>query len=395
MRSQGGLAEPLPDVFLIIDNWPAMRANHEDLEPTLTDIAARGLGYGLHLILTANRWVDIRKALVDSIAGRLELRLQEPAESVIDRKAAANVASRIPGRGLTQGPLHIQVALPRMDGKTQTADLPRAVMDLAGRVEGAWTGPRAERIRVLPTVLPVAELPEAGSAAGPGVPLGLAEADLQPVYVDLAARDRNFLILGDGESGKTTALKTLLAGLQKRSDPAAVQISVLDYRRKLLRSVGDEFRLSYAFSAAMATDQMAELAQTLRRRLPHSGLTMAQLQAGRWWSGPDVYLVVDDYDLVSTSAGNPLLPVAELLPQARDIGLHVIMTRRVRGLTRAFEPFINAMRDLGPTGLLLSGDPQEGAVLGQYRASAQIPGRALLVRRGEPGAVMQVALSEE
>ena len=53
------------------------------------------------------------------------------------------------------------------------------------------------------------------------------------------------------------------------------------------------------------------------------------------------------------------------------------------------------MRDLGPAGLLLSGDPQEGAVLGPYKASPQVPGRALLVRRGERGVVMQVALTEE
>ena len=174
-----------------------------------------------------------------------------------------------------------------------------------------------------------------------------------------------------------------------------MQISLIDYRRQMLRTVGDEFRVSYAFSSALASEQMAELAQTLRRRLPHSGLTMTQLQAGRWWTGPDVYVVIDDYDLVATGAGNPLLPLAELLPQARDIGLHVVMARRVRGLSRAFEPFINAMRDLGPTGLLLSGDPQEGAVLGQYRATAQVPGRALLVRRGERGVVMQVAVPAE
>ena len=144
-RAAGTLDEPMPDVYLVVDNWPAMRVDHEDLEPQLTDLAARGLGYGLHVVITANRWVDLRKSLIDSIAGRLELRLQEPGESNIDRKAAANVAPRIPGRALAPGPLHVQVALPRLDGKTVTTDLPRAVMDLVDRVAGAWTGSQAEQ----------------------------------------------------------------------------------------------------------------------------------------------------------------------------------------------------------------------------------------------------------
>ena len=35
--------------------------------------------------------------------------------------------------------------------------------------------------------------------------------------------------------------------------------------------------------------------------------TPAQLRARSWWKGPDVFVLVDDYDLVATSAGNPLL----------------------------------------------------------------------------------------
>ena len=52
-------------------------------------------------------------------------------------------------------------------------------------------------------------------------------------------------------------------------------------------------------------------------------------------------MLVDDYDLVATSAGNPLRPLVPLLAQARDVGLHLVLTRRSGGASRAmFEPVL-------------------------------------------------------
>src|SRR5262249_29976883 len=106
----------LADVFLVIDNWPAVKLEVEELELTLHDIAPGGLGYGVHLLLTASRWMDVKAALREAVGGRLELRLNDPTESAVDRRAAANVAAGTPGRGLTVDKLHFQAALPRTDG---------------------------------------------------------------------------------------------------------------------------------------------------------------------------------------------------------------------------------------------------------------------------------------
>ena len=47
------------DVFLMIDNWGALRGEYENAEPYLVEIATRGLGVGVHLVLTVGRWNDI------------------------------------------------------------------------------------------------------------------------------------------------------------------------------------------------------------------------------------------------------------------------------------------------------------------------------------------------
>jgi S-DNA-T family DNA segregation ATPase FtsK/SpoIIIE len=70
------------------------------------------------------------------------------------------------------------------------------------------------------------------------------------------------------------------------------------------------------------------------------------------------------------------------------------VARRTGGAGRAIlEQVLLRLRELGSPGLLLSGDPQEGALLGAYRAAHQPPGRGLLVRRHERPSLVQVAFS--
>jgi S-DNA-T family DNA segregation ATPase FtsK/SpoIIIE len=94
---------------------------------------------------------------------------------------------------------------------------------------------------------------------------------------------------------------------------------------------------------------------------------------------------VDDYDLVTTQLDNPLLPLLDLLPQGRDIGLHMVVTRRSGGAGRAmYELFLARMRDVGAMGLMMSGHKDEGQLLGGLKPEPLPPGRGRLIsRRGE------------
>jgi len=76
------------------------------------DLAASGLHYGIHLVVAANRWSDLRMALRDNLGGRLELRLNDPVESEIGRHAAAALPADAPGRGLTRSGHDFQATLP-------------------------------------------------------------------------------------------------------------------------------------------------------------------------------------------------------------------------------------------------------------------------------------------
>jgi S-DNA-T family DNA segregation ATPase FtsK/SpoIIIE len=124
--------------------------------------------------------------------------------------------------------------------------------------------------------------------------------------------------------------------------------------------------------------------------MPSPDASQAQLRTRSWWSGPDIYIVVDDYDLVVTATANPLIELLEYLPYARDVGLHLIIARRSGGATRAlFEPLLAGLRDLGCLGLMMSGRPDEASLLG--RPTRLPPGRGVLITRTGEEQLIQVA----
>jgi S-DNA-T family DNA segregation ATPase FtsK/SpoIIIE len=179
----------------------------------------------------------------------------------------------------------------------------------------------------------------------------------------------------------------LAKGITTRMAPAQARIVLVDYRRTLLGQVPTSHLIGYASGAEAAAAALTEVAGSLRRRLPGPDVTPEQLRDRSWWTGPEVYVLVDDYDLVAGSggaAGNPLLPLVEFLPQAKDVGLHLVVARRSGGAARAlFEPVLARLRELATPGLVMSGSPDEGPLLEGVKPTQQPPGRGtLLTRRG-------------
>ncbi|WP_203823597.1 type VII secretion protein EccCa [Actinoplanes palleronii] len=386
--------DPFGDVFLVVDGWNTLRQEYEELEQAITLLAGRGLGFGVHVVITAARWAEIRINMRDLLSTRLELRLGEPGESEIDRRSAANVPQKSPGRGLTRDKLHMLAAVSRLDGRHDIEDLGDATGDMVKRIAAAWPGEPAPKVRLLPRELPVAELARLIDPAAPGIGLGVDEAALAPVMLDFAT-EPHLIIFGDAECGKTNLLRLIGRSISQRYTREEALLVVADYRRGLLGAFDESHLLDYAPSAQVFSKGLGSIKSALEKRLPGPDVTQEQLRARNWWKGPELFLLVDDYDLVASAGNNPLSALIDLLPQARDIGLHLIVTRRIGGAARAmFEPVLQRMRELDTPGLLMSGNREEGQLLGNLRPSPQPPGRGTLVRRRDGHRVVQTAWSE-
>ncbi|MDR8408571.1 type VII secretion protein EccCa [Nonomuraea sp. 3-1Str] len=367
------------DVFLVVDGWLTIRQEFEALEPVITDLAARGLGYGIHVMAATNKWSEFRASIRDLFGTRVELKLGDAYESEVNRKAALAVPEGAPGRGLTKEGMHFLTALPRIDGVQSADDLADGLRALADAVREAWTGPVAPPVRLLPAILPAAQLP-GPDQTGKRIPIGIDENTLSPVLLDFDV-DPHFVVVGDTESGKSNLLRLICEGLVARQTPHEAMMIVIDYRRSLLDSAVTDHRIGYAASSTAAAGLINDAKAALLKRLPPADLTPEQLRSRNWWQGSDLYIVVDDYDLVATSS-NPLQPLAELLPQARDIGLHLVLARQMGGLGRAmFDPVITKLKDMASPALVMSGNKDEGQVFGNIRPHPLPAGRGYFVER--------------
>lgn len=384
-RAQGVVDDGYGDIFLIVDGWGTLRSEFDMLETQIQAIAARGLTYGIHIIVTAARWMEIRANVKDLIGTRIELRLGDSSDSEVNRKAAANVTSR-PGRGIDSRGLQMLTAIPRIDGSEDASTLADGVEVLVQRIDAAWTGAPGPKLRLLPERITHDELRALAAQRAEGeepreMLLGIDEADLAPVTVDPSAEPLLYLY-GDADSGKSSMLRGVVHEIMRLYGPKEAKIFAVDYRRALLGEIPKEYLGAYLTSHELAEPGMAELAGFFRSRMPGPDVTPEQLRSRSWWTGAEGFVLVDDYDLVATSQGNPLAVLAPLLAQASDLGLHVILTRRTGGASRAaYDPIIQRMTDLGATGILLSGNPEEGQLIGKVKAVQAIPGRAQIVSR--------------
>ncbi|PKV76813.1 S-DNA-T family DNA segregation ATPase FtsK/SpoIIIE [Nocardia fluminea] len=397
LAAAGAHADPFGDAFLVIDGYGSIGQDFELLEPAILDLAVRGLSYGVHVVVTLTRWAELPPALKNQIGTRIELRLGEPLDSVLGTEFASLVPMGRPGRGITTDCLHMLTALPRIDGDSDPSTLGIGVGMAVSAVCSGKSGRSAPPVRVLPDWLPREKVLSLADG-WPGqvdlsqrnlrIPIGINEAELAPVYIDFA-ESPHVLIIGDSGSGKTKLLHSIIQGIVASNKPDQARFIVGDYRRSLLGLIPEGYLAGYGSSAPQLTANMNDLAEYVRERNPGSDVTAQQLRDRSWWSGPELYVIIDDYDLVSASMANPLLALVELLPRARDLGFHLITARRSGGAGRATkdDAILARMRDVGAAGLILSCRQEEGVIMGDTEPFPMPPGRCTYVTRSTAGRI--------
>lgn len=366
-------ATPTRHTLLLVDGWHALLApdsKFEDLREALTRIASEGPAAGVHLVLTTQRWSAVRTNVRDLVGTRLEMGLTEPMDSLIDRKAQTDLPER-PGIGLTP------------DGKVMLIAHTTGA-DIAAAVEACSNQPRVPALKLLPTHVGVGELLRHPSRPSlRHLPLGVGGPRLAPIY----CASGHALAIGAAASGKSTFIASALTAIEAMPREQARMV-ILDPRRAHLGRVAEDMVAFYAASPAQISDAVRALKTTLTSRLPGAEVSQQQLAERSWWQGPELYLVIDDADLV----GDPILRELEgLVPHARDIGLHVVCARKLGGVSRAlYGGFFGALKDIHPDVLVLDGTKDEGTIFG-VRPGPLAPGRATLVQTGDVAGAVQIA----
>lgn len=387
LHAQGAVPElPAADVVLLVDGYGALRTDFPELEDPFVAIMQRAASFGLHLVLGLTRWSDLRMAHQSLVGTRVELRLNDPAESSVDRKLSSTMSAETPGRVLLDDKRFAHVALPVLD-LVADEDVGPELEKLAQRVASSWSGPAAAPIRLLPDVVDVDELPDRFDEPD-AVPIGLRQDTMDAALWELLGDDQHLLVLGDTRSGKSTLLRTIALGLQDRWTSDEVTIAVMDVRGTVPGVVDDDYLAAHARTAQHARNLATSIAAELDKRPTRDAATRAR--------EPRIVLLVDDHDVLAAGGADPLGPLLPHLPSARDLKLHVVITRPVAGAGRAlFHQSLQVTRDTGAATLIMSGERTEGALIGRVHAERFPAGRGRYVRRGTAPFVVQVASTPE
>ena len=380
-HAEGRIPElPSADVVLLIDGMGLLRSDFPELEDLVDEILRRGGGLGVHVVTTLSRSNDLRMAQQPMVGTKLELRLNDPVDSMVARKLSQTLRADTPGRVLRQDKLFGHVALPVID-ETVTS-VGAALEELAGRISETWHGEAPAPVRLLPDVLAPESLPD-GEEMPDALPLGLLQDTMEPISMDPETLDPHLLVLGDSGCGKTTVLRGIIESLVERHTSEELVVAVYDVRRTAVGACPEEYLGGHATSSTTATGLSSAIATELKTR-------SETLAAGDPIEGPRIILVLDDYEILSAGGQGILGPVAPFLPSARDLHFNVMLSRPVAGVSSAmYESTFQALRDTGGTCLLMDGDRSEGNVFGM-RPEHLRPGRGWWIRRGRRPRLCQI-----
>lgn len=422
-RKFGGEAGPVPDdgfgdVYLVIDNYRALAEENEVLIEQVNVIINQGPSFGVHVVVTADRESELRPPVRSGFGSRIELRLAAVEDAKLVRSRFAKDVPVKPGRGMVavnyvrldsdpQAGLHTLVARPALGSTPDNVFECDSVVAAVSQLTSAQAPP----VRRLPARFGVEQVRELASrdtrqgvGAG-GIAWAISELDLAPVYLNFA-ENSHLMVTGRRECGRTTTLATIMSEIGRLYAPGAssapppapgrpsAQVWLVDPRRQLLTALGSDYVERFAYNLDGVVAMMGELAAALAGREPPPGLSAEELLSRSWWSGPEIFLIVDDIQQLPPGFDSPLHKAVPFVNRAADVGLHVIVTRTFGGWSSAgSDPMLRALHQANAPLLVMDADPDEGFIRGKMKGGPLPRGRGLLMAE-DTGVFVQVAATE-
>lgn len=349
----------VPRILVLIDGMATFRQEYEfqssgSVFTAFQQMLADGRPVGVHFALTADRPGSISPAVSANLQLRVVLRLADENDYLLlDTEADVLSQQSPPGRGVFNG---LELQIPVFGGSRNLAEQSRAMNELTESMlrNGVVPAPTIER---LADDVPLSVLP-----VRPGeVVIGLDDVTLSPVSI---APEGTFLLAGPPQSGRSTALLTLVGALSLAL-PNATRYYFGPARSSVGRLPGWSKTATDAESAAaLATEAMK--------------VTESPAQPG----APAVFVIESIADFLGGSADGPM---ADLIKQAKRNGHFVIAEAETSAWSQSW-PLIVEVRN-GRRGFALQPDQLEGDTL--FRTSFPRtkradfpPGRGFLVQAG-------------
>jgi S-DNA-T family DNA segregation ATPase FtsK/SpoIIIE len=279
------------------------------------------------------------------------------------------------------------------------------------QITAQWTDEQQARsVRVLPARVEASALhiPDTWTGSPWSVPLGVREPDLAPAMLDFMT-ERHLNVFGAKNCGKTHLLASIIGNLCARYTPDQVQFLVVDLKgSRLVDAVDDDYLLRWTQTDGSSRNGLvltgpdlevavAAVANAMKARMPHADVTREQRRSRSWWTGPEVFIVVDDFAMVHNANPAAFAPLASLWGNAHQLGVHAVVACPIAVANRVLPTGTSLMKfnaDLGSATLVMDGVKENGPILAGVRVAPLPPGRGVLAHAGRQEMIQTPVVAE-
>jgi DNA segregation ATPase FtsK/SpoIIIE, S-DNA-T family len=270
MRAQDPSMEPLPHLFIVIDEFAELAKEHPIFMEGLVSVVQKGRSLGVHLILATQKPTgSVNANIWSNLKFRICLRVASLQDSrdMLGRSEAALLPGSVPGRayfqigsetfdlfqsarislearvlnesatqkltsGLSQEVTDMQVLMDMLEPYTAT---------LGEQLFKPWPAPLPHAIG-LNEVERQSRVPKANNQPLYGwlnCPVGLidlpTEQKQEPWFIDMARQGGHVLVAGASGAGKSVFLRTLIMSLAQTHTPSQLHFYLIDFGGQALR----------------------------------------------------------------------------------------------------------------------------------------------------------------
>ena len=353
--------EKLPALFIVIDNYDAIKEFGMDAEDFILKITRDGAGIGVFTIITASRQNAVKFAVLNNFKNKIAHYLFEETEMNTTIGRGNYKLPNIPGRAMVKleniNVMQVYSAVYFED----EIDYSNKILDIVRKLKLSYSGEKIESIRMLPEVLTIGKLEEFAREKKHinKIPVGLDAEDIRTQFIELNGGVH--LIIGGAQTGKTNMLKILLT---LKED---IETYVIDSKSGELYSYNNKVN-----QYITTVDEEKEFLEKMQEVVKSRKDEFEEHRINEPGSIPKIYyaslspiiVLVDDSDnFISEVNSIKELSAHKIINDAINVGITFIIATQSNSLkgydelTKIFKGSINA---------IILGNPNEQSIINAY-----------------------------
>lgn len=358
--------EKLPALFIIIDNYDAIKEFGMDAEDFIMKITRDGAGIGIFTIITASRQNAVKFAVLNNFKNKICHYLFDETEvkSIIGR-GNYNLPD-IPGRAMVKlenvNIMQVYAAVEFDDEMNCT----NKILNMIRRLKSLYKGEKVESIKMLPDILTINKLKEFADEKKyvNKIPIGLDAEDVRTQFIELNGGTR--LIVGGAQTGKTNVLKIILTLKEN------IETYVIDSKNGELYLYKNEVQqyITSSNDQVKFLERLQEIISSRKTSFEEYRIQQPDIiQKVYYASLEPIVVLIDDCDnFISEINLIKELSASEIVEEAITVGVTFIATAQSNSLkgydqlTKIFRATVNA---------IILGNPNEQSVITNYIRSPQ------------------------